>query len=303
MHEDPAKFLAEFESYLTLSSIEQDSPRAIAAFHLHLTGPALIWFNNLSIKDSWQTVKASFQIEYLNNLNNPSLIAEAVAFDSLKLGPSQAIEDFHSVVLDKGRRLHKTETDMTNKFIAGLPSQLAFFVRAGRVTTFREALQSAKVGEAHGYRQSPATPIVTTPSQITEKVNAASDSVQRQLDQITQTLNTLITKPLIPSPSGLTSQQRFPQPCPSRRLCYKCKGPNHVKARCNWNEQGVSSPNTQCQLCSQWGHGAPNCVKLGVQPTGTVSSACQLCQQASHTAAQCPQLNHSGLGTMRNFQA
>ena len=51
MQEDASKFLVEFESYLTLSTIEPDSPRAVAAFHLHLTGPALIWFNNLTIKD------------------------------------------------------------------------------------------------------------------------------------------------------------------------------------------------------------------------------------------------------------
>ena len=127
MHEDASKFMKEFDSYLTLSSIDEESPRAIAAFHLHLSGPALIWFNNLAVKDSWKTVKAAFMNEYCNVVNNLSLIAESVAFDNLKLGSTQAIEDFHSVVLDKGRRLHKSDTDMTNKFIAGLPSQLAFF--------------------------------------------------------------------------------------------------------------------------------------------------------------------------------
>ena len=151
MHEDASKFLAEFESYLTLSAIE---PRAVAAFHLHLTGPARIWFNNLTIKDSWTTFKACFLAEYANCLKKNSLIAESLAFDNIKVGQRQAKEDFHSTVLDKGRRLHKTDTDMTNRFIAGLPPQLAFFVRAGRVSLFRDALQSAKIGEAHGYRQS-----------------------------------------------------------------------------------------------------------------------------------------------------
>lgn len=115
MHEDASKFMKEFDSYLTLSSIDEESPRAIAAFHLHLSGPALIWFNNLAVKDSWKTVKAAFMNEYCNIVNNPSLIAESVAFDNLKLGLTQAIEDFHSVVLDKGRRLNKSDTDMTAK--------------------------------------------------------------------------------------------------------------------------------------------------------------------------------------------
>ena len=40
------KFLAEFESYATLHNI-QDHKRKVAAFHLHLIGQALSWFNGL----------------------------------------------------------------------------------------------------------------------------------------------------------------------------------------------------------------------------------------------------------------
>ena len=64
---------------------------------------------------------------------------------------------------------------MTNKFIAGLPPQLAFFVRAGRVSSIQDALQSAKIGQAHGYRQSQGPPVVVLPVS-TSTVNAGSDS-------------------------------------------------------------------------------------------------------------------------------
>ncbi len=43
MTEDPTKFVDEFESYLTLSNVDSADPKAIAAFHLHLQGPALVW--------------------------------------------------------------------------------------------------------------------------------------------------------------------------------------------------------------------------------------------------------------------
>lgn len=64
MHEDASMFLPEFESYLTLSAIKPDLPQAVAAFHLHLTGLTLVWFNNLTIKDSWTTVKR--RVPWLN---------------------------------------------------------------------------------------------------------------------------------------------------------------------------------------------------------------------------------------------
>lgn len=148
MHEDAEKFLAEFESYLTLASIETTSPRAVAVFHLFLMGPALIWFNNLTFKDTWYAVKGAFVLEYCNIIGSPALIAESVVFDNLRLNQSQDTEDFHASIMDKGRKLHKSEADMLNKFISGLPSQFAVLVRAGRVESLREALQSAKIGEA-----------------------------------------------------------------------------------------------------------------------------------------------------------
>ena len=105
MHEDSEKLFTEFESYLTSAAIEVTSPRAVAAFRLFLKEPALIWFNSLSVKDTWSTVIAAFIIEYCNILISPFLIAESVAFDNLRLGESQGIEDFHASVMYKGRKL------------------------------------------------------------------------------------------------------------------------------------------------------------------------------------------------------
>ena len=104
-HEDSDKLLAEFESYLTLAAIEISSPRAVAVIHLFPKGPALIWLNNVSVKDSWPTVRAAFIKEYCNILSSPPLIAESVAFDNLGLGQSKAIVDFHVCIMYKGRKL------------------------------------------------------------------------------------------------------------------------------------------------------------------------------------------------------
>ena len=103
LHVDSNKFLAEFESHWTLAAIEISSPSAVAALHLFLKGPALIWFNILPVKDSWSTVRAAFDLEYCYILGSFSLIAESVAFDNLRLNQSQAIKD--ACILDKGPKL------------------------------------------------------------------------------------------------------------------------------------------------------------------------------------------------------
>lgn len=295
MHEDAEKFLSEFESYLTLASIDTTSPRAVAAFHLFLKGPALIWFNSLTFKETWDSVKESFKLEYCNILNSPSLIAESVAFDNLRLGQSQAIEDFHAFVMDKGRKLRKSENDMLNKFISGLPPQLAFFVRAGRVDSLRDALQSAKIGEAHGYRQLQTSDSLNS---SVPRANAAAGSFQSQLDQINKKLEELTSS----SHQG-RAQPTWPNKGPTTRVCFRCKGEKHIKSQCNWDGQGEPSPITKCQLCFQMGHAAPRCKRLHSETTDNTSVTCQVCNQQDHTAATCPTLNRKGLGAERTSQA
>ncbi len=183
-HEDGRKFLSEFESYLVLANIDPVSPRAVACFHLHIQGPALVWFNSLpdTNKLSWSTVRSAFLQEFCPP-DGPGLVAEEAIFSHLRLD-SQPIEDYHSMIMEKGRRLGKTDRDMLMKFVDGLPQQLAFFIRAGRVNTFREALHFAKLGEAHGYRsQNSIVGAATGPSQ--------PEGVQRQLDTITRRLDDL----------------------------------------------------------------------------------------------------------------
>ena len=108
MHTYSEKFLPEYESYLTKAAIEVTSPRSVAAFHLFLKGQALLSFNSLSVKDTWSTVIAAFIHEYCNILGSPFLIAESVAFDNLRPGESQAIEDFHASVMEITRFSHSS---------------------------------------------------------------------------------------------------------------------------------------------------------------------------------------------------
>ena len=294
MHEDGAKFLEEFRSYMTLSGIEQSSPRAVAAFHLQLQGPALIWFNSLPTvqKTAWATVEEQFRQEFCNIANNPSFVAEEATFNHLSIKPGQPIEEFASVVQEKGRRLGKSDRDMTFKFIDGLPPQLAFFIRAGRVLTLRDALHSAKLGEAHGYRSHTTTTTTTTCTPTQDQVQILSQRVQA-----------LEVNSVAPKTSNQTTNKPSRKSGKPKITCFKCSGPGHVKRSCNWNGDRDSQPETCCQLCDQMGHAASFCVKLPRKHPKQLKENCQLCSSDTHIAKDCPQLNPSGLGSPRGSQA
>ena len=110
-----------------------------------------------------------------------SINVKAVCFESLPLLPNQQIKDFHVKILEKGSKLSKTPKDMISRFVNGLPDKLAFFVRARSITTLKEALTSAKLGETYRYRQQNTS--VTAASNNTEmmdsKVKDLSDRISR----------------------------------------------------------------------------------------------------------------------------
>ncbi|CAC5380571.1 unnamed protein product [Mytilus coruscus] len=128
------KFLREFESFCKLHELDILNEKTVAAFHLHLEGPALTWFNGLSPDLSWTTVKRLFTDKYVQiGWQHPSVVIESETFHNMQLGPTQEIEDFSCQVLEKGQILAKPEHEIMVRFINGLPEKLAFYVRTMQI--------------------------------------------------------------------------------------------------------------------------------------------------------------------------
>lgn len=69
-HENAQKFLSQFESYTTFLNIHDDD-RKVAAFHLHMKGPAVAWFNSL-IDKSWESILNEFRTRFCNTQCGPT---------------------------------------------------------------------------------------------------------------------------------------------------------------------------------------------------------------------------------------
>jgi hypothetical protein len=91
-------FLNELDSYATLHNIFQfDDQRKIAAFHLHLTGPALPWFNALTStsKVTWKTFLKVFKAKYVNlDWQSPTVLLETEVFENVRLAPGHQLTTF-----------------------------------------------------------------------------------------------------------------------------------------------------------------------------------------------------------------
>ena len=268
--EDPERFLSDFCAYCTFNRINDDDPRKLAAFQLHLEGPAQVWFTCLEddSKSSWEYTANAFKVKHMNTDNKPVLLVETEQFQSLTLLPNQQIEDYYSKIIEKGRKLSKNSQEVLLKFIQGLPSQLAFFVRAGNPEDVHAAMTSAKMGEAYGYRASTtsATPAIGSVAAESRTPDASKiHALELSVQDLTHKLDKLVT-----SSSGANFHQTSHMCNPRTngqasdavsRLCYNCQAPGHIQRRCNW-AAGPPNPSSVCQLCDQFGHLARDCKLL-----------------------------------------
>ena len=79
-----------------------DDARTVAAFQLHLTGPALTWFINLdsAICRKWDFVERAFKTKFVT-VNTPVLLVETEMFQNLRLIPGERLEDYFSAILER----------------------------------------------------------------------------------------------------------------------------------------------------------------------------------------------------------
>ena len=279
--EDPEKFLSDFVALMRMNNVDTgdivDSPRMIAAFSLHLTGPEYTWFQTLTEihRKSWRALCDAFVSHYIqpNPSNNAVLYSEMQAYNDLKLYDDMMLEDYYGLILKKGQRLNKSALDLMTKFIDGLPDQLKFFVREGRPNTIDEAMQSAKMGDSCGYRQvgamqsklscSVARMQATDPNHAhtkrLEDLEAKMTSIVDTLSKLTTNTSSTVTG--AHEQNSLHDRRTGRQPA-DQRSCYKCGGLGHMKVKCKWSGEGQKAPNTMCQMCGQYGHSARNCIDL-----------------------------------------
>ncbi|CAC5405275.1 unnamed protein product [Mytilus coruscus] len=270
-HENAALFIADFESYATLHNISPlDDNRIIAALHLHLTGPALTWFNSLSSenKASWEAIVHLFNDKYVDlDWQNPTVMLDSEIFENMSLSSGQSIDDFYCQLVEKANTLKKPDHEI-----------------AGNHRDSPSALAAAKMGEAYGYRKAELqVAAASKQAKPSDKRDSEFASLQSQIDTLTKAVQNLTASKTDESTKQNRRTDRFayslqqatnpPQATNSRQqatylpqatnnLCFNCSSPNHIKRYCNWNGQGVSSSDITCQLCDQNGHSAVNCERL-----------------------------------------
>ena len=240
--EDPERILSDFEAYCKISGITDTDGRKVAAFQLHLQGPANTWYSCLDEDDKadWDNLVAAFELNYCAENNTPVLLVETETFTNLKLLPHQQIKDYYSHILEKGKKLSKSDQE--------LPAQLAFIVRAGNPSDINAAMTSAKMREAYGYRLSP----VPESSNLTVGTVAAaySSSDNQMINALEKSIQTLCSK----LDSLLVQHERSGDNNSSiherKRSCFACKGQGHIKRVCNWKQ----SDQITLQHCAIYAH-------------------------------------------------
>lgn len=234
--DDGKSFISDFEAYCSLTKLSNDKLK-LAAFQLHLCGPAKIWYDNLIVHD-WNTLRDLFTGKYVE-ISQSDIIYQAERFQNFRLMPNSSLDEYVANIQQCGVKLGKTDTDMMLTFINGLPQRLAFFTRAGSPQTLDRAVEAAKLGEAYGYRDSDSHTVAAARP-------ATNAELERKVDDLSQKLDRLL------------SMSNIEKPRPDIQICHTCNGEGHFKHQCNL-ARGKPIQDANCQLCKQNGHEARQC--------------------------------------------
>ncbi|CAC5369126.1 unnamed protein product [Mytilus coruscus] len=232
---------------------------------------------------------------------------EGQIFNTLKLGKSQQLEDFHSQILKRETFLHKPDHVVLARFIEGLPEKMAFFVRTGQPSDLSAALTSAKVAETCGYREmifenavssSPTeqSKISNLKSQISSLTSAINQISTSKLDDVNNSTSqpTLHDSEVKNSSefASLTNEVAKLSKNVSELLISKApqasSNSQYESPQNNFqNRQQYQYPNTNsnCFNCNFPGHRKRECNWNGFGQT--TSNKCQICHQTGHTAFRC----------------
>ena len=242
-----------------------DDSRKVVAFQLHLQGPAQTRFCCLDADErcSWESVKRAFQDKYCIENNPPVLLVEMEQFNSLHYSKSQQIEHYFSKILEKGKKISKSDQEILLKFIQGLPAQLAFFVRAGNPADVHAAQTSAKMGEAFGYRVTHGMTgdVATLAAASREDSSDRVTKLKQNVNKLGDTIERLLASPCRAHYNSTNTGQIYNglgSSVNNQRVCFNCIAMGHLKRWCNL-ASGQGDPNSTCQLCFQRGHRATQC--------------------------------------------
>ncbi|VDH94560.1 Hypothetical predicted protein [Mytilus galloprovincialis] len=180
-------FLTDFESFSTphgLSELNLTDKRMIAAFNLHLKGPALTWYNSLSneSKSDWKSVRILFKEKYVNFCGHgANALMHNEIFQNLSLSSGQSVEHFYCLIYEEGlfknkfRDNRRTAADQ-NTEVRDLQQQIQELI---------EIVKTQK--EMKSDKSSPKAP------------TAASSEISEMKDQI-QTLTEVVESPVEDAP-------------------------------------------------------------------------------------------------------
>ncbi len=303
-------FLESITGIVNLKGLRRDDAKRIDLLRLHLEGPALSWFRCLpeGEKDTWPHLQEAFEEKYCGDLNMEEAMALENTFVALRLGQNEDIDDFQARVLETGTILDKSEEEMLGRFTNGLPSQLAFFVRARRPESLEEALQGAKIGIANGYKGGNG------------QINHATFSQGTELNTLAETMKELslalrasrdVQPPRFPAHQYMNQHvTQQPPPLMSRNVTYQQFPPHEMNYMPMPNQQVTQQnvplqPPPQQQTYQQFPPQEMNYMpmlnqhvtqqNIAQQPPPQQQNICRLCEGQGHSTQCCNKPRNAAL--------
>ena len=216
-----------------------------------LDDPAKAWYHTLP-NETKENIKA-LQEAFASRFDNISGMRQVFVsnFNSRRLQACESLDDYLLDISKLGKRLNRSQQDILDAFIFGLPDSVKPLVLQHDPQTVDDALKHAKLCfSCHSSPLSPSSANAHPDSRLVSVVESLVEKVAQLGKAQIQTVSQRRDRSRSRGDSSGTGRQFNT----SRAECYRCGNTNHRSHQCY-------HINSRCNACQSMGHIARACRK------------------------------------------
>lgn len=228
--ENATLWLSRFKRYAAAKG--WSAPQTLKTFPLFLSGSAQLWFEALS--DETTSSATDLEAAFLQRFGPEasSRWSRLQAFNARKMMPRETMEQFATELQFKAAELKKSDSDLLDTFLMGLPDAVRQQVLIKDPTTFDDALKYAR---------------------MTHAVVAREDAVTHAIQQLNDKIDGLKINQVATTNGQRPSQRGFSQ---QHREQYRREQPKPRCGKCGFAHFNVNTCRARSKTCH-------NCGKIG----------------------------------------
>jgi hypothetical protein len=177
--QDPASFLANLESYMSLKGKDLTDEQKISYLRLLLRDSATIWLNSLKPEEVkvYKDLKEAFLVRFSVPKQKKWLAAQKLYTETQR--PSEGLDEFIERLLSDSTKIGLSDNEKSNIILSALPQDIRSFVIREEPADLSELIEAARLAACSIIEDTNSPNLVAALTKLEAQINSLTVGDQR----------------------------------------------------------------------------------------------------------------------------